>query len=126
MCPGIAAGLVAVRIVIAIVEADISSSTLDRRTPTCGGPDDGPCDLGLPAEEPHWWVQREIEKIVAVDRLNTILAVRPPRPARPLSGTVAAFAPSASSSRQADSLLRGSRRHGREIRKKNGGVQRVH
>jgi len=28
----------AVRIVIAIVDADISSSTLDHHTPTCGGP----------------------------------------------------------------------------------------
>jgi hypothetical protein len=122
MCPGIAAGLVAVRIVIAIVEADISSSTFDHYTPTCG--ETVRTIWGSPAKEPHRWLQRvanfvatgpplNIDKIVAVDPLEHDPGRATRRPARRPDGTVAIVAPRASSSRPADSPLRSSRRPGR-------------
>ena len=66
-----------------LLEAVISSSTLDHHTPICRGPHDGPHDLGLAREGtetiPHWRLQRVAKLIATAPPLNIhkVMALEP-------------------------------------------------
>jgi hypothetical protein len=110
-----------------LLKSRIAASALDHHTPVRARPGDGSGNWRLTGERaeaiPDWRLESSSRLVecststssLPSSRLSTILSMRPPRPARPLNGTIAIVAPRASSSRQTASPPSSSRRPGRSL-----------